>query len=89
MDITLKDIYQELQDLRKDLNHFKEFQIKSEGVIDHLCLRVENNEKKIKEICESLVGNVTAKTLKGWIIGAASVMVAVIAILEMLLQLIH
>lgn len=89
MDITLRDIYQELRDLRKDLNEFKESQIRIESKVDALHLRVDRHEQEIREIRESLVGNVTAKSMKQWIIGAASVMAAVTAIFGMLLKILN
>lgn len=55
--------------------------------VDVLHTRIDQHEEEIKVIKESLVGNVTTRTMKQWVIGTAAVMVALITLFSMLQKL--
>ncbi len=88
-EITLRDIYHEIKDLHKEMDRVRESMVRIELKFDDLRARVDQHEKEIQNIKESLVGNVTAKTLKAWVIGSASVMAAISALLGMLLKILN
>lgn len=49
--------------------------------------RIEKIEHDIAEIKQALVGNVTAKVLKNWLIGASAVVSAILALFGVLLKI--
>ncbi|MCM1219177.1 MAG: hypothetical protein NC548_32250 [Lachnospiraceae bacterium] len=76
MEISLRDVYQEIRELRNDIVNFKEKSIQNEMMLNAVHVRLDACEEDLKKIKEQLEGNVTIKTLHRWLIGLAGVLAA-------------
>lgn len=70
----LKRVEEQIKDLNKTMKERHEEFILLKSTVDSFFKRVDEQAIIIKDIKKELEGNVTLKTLKGWIIGLASIL---------------